>query len=151
MSYRSDETAGQNVTAVFVRIARRVRGSVTDMLPSRGAVFGAHLRSSAVVSAQIVAVSAALWIFAGWWRGLGDHSAVALAVVLCTVLWPPVRWLRSKGIPPRRPLGDAAVAVAVVAGLIAASPRPSWTSPPRWPSRRAPVWCRCATGSAGRR
>ncbi|CAB1009518.1 AI-2E family transporter [Corynebacterium diphtheriae] len=38
------------------------------------------------------------------WRGLGTvwHGVlpVILAILLSTVLWPPVRWLRSKKVPP---------------------------------------------------
>ena len=71
------------------------------MPPSRGSVFGTHLRSAAVVSVQIVAVSAALWIFA-WVVGKTwvVILPIALAVVICTVLWPPVRWMRAKGLAP---------------------------------------------------
>ena len=92
------------------------------MLPSRGSVFGAHLRSAATVSVQIVAVSAALWILA-WVVGEAwvIILPVALAVVVCTVLWPPVRWMRSKGVPPAAAaLLMLLVAIGVIAGLIAA-------------------------------
>lgn len=92
------------------------------MPPSRGSVFGTHLRSAAVVSVQIVAVSAALWIFA-WVVGQTwvVILPVALAVVICTVLWPPVRWMRAKGLAPAAAaLSMLVVALAVIAGLIAA-------------------------------
>lgn len=92
------------------------------MPPSRGSVFGTHLRSAAVVSVQIVAVSAALWIFA-WVVGKTwvVILPVALAVVICTVLWPPVRWMRAKGLAPAAAaLSMLVVALAVIAGLIAA-------------------------------
>lgn len=92
------------------------------MPPSRGSVFGTHLRSAAVVSVQVVAVSAALWIFA-WVVGKTwvVILPVALAVVICTVLWPPVRWMRAKGLAPAAAaLGMLLVALAVIAGLIAA-------------------------------
>lgn len=93
-----------------------------DILPSRGAIFGTHLRSAATVSVQIVAVSALLWILA--WV-VGETWViilpVALAVVLCTVLWPPVRWMRAKGLPPAAAaLTMLLVALAVIGGLIAA-------------------------------
>lgn len=95
---------------------------MTDIAPSRGSVFGTHLRSAATVSVQIVAVSALLWILA--WV-VGETWViilpVALAVVLCTVLWPPVRWMRAKGLPPAAAaLGMLLVALAVIGGLIAA-------------------------------
>ncbi|MGU3500087.1 AI-2E family transporter [Mycobacterium sp. C31M] len=95
---------------------------MSGILPSRGSVFGAHLRSAATVSIQIVAVAAGLWIFS-WVVGEAwvIILPVALAVVLCTVLWPPVRWLRSKGMPPAAAaLEILLVAIGVIAGLIAA-------------------------------
>ncbi|WP_304118660.1 AI-2E family transporter [Mycolicibacterium bacteremicum] len=95
---------------------------MTDKLPSRGSVFGAHLRSAATVSIQVVAVSAFLWILA-WVVGEAwvIILPVALAVVVCTVLWPPVRWMRSRGVPPAAAaLLMLVVALAVIAGLIAA-------------------------------
>lgn len=93
-----------------------------DILPSRGAIFGTHLRSAATVSVQIVAVSALLWILA--WV-VGETWViilpVALAVVLSTVLWPPVRWMRAKGLPPAAAaLAMLVVGLAVIGGLIAA-------------------------------
>ena len=95
---------------------------MSDILPSRGSVFGSHLRSAATVSVQIVAVAAGLWILA-WVVGEAwvIILPVALAVVLCTVLWPPVRWMRDKGMPPAAAaLTMLLVAVGVIAGLIAA-------------------------------
>nr|WP_313774851.1 AI-2E family transporter [Mycobacterium sp.] len=93
-----------------------------DILPSRGAIFGTHLRSAATVSVQLVAVAAAAWILA--WI-VGETWViilpVALAVVISTVLWPPVRWLRDKGLPPAAAaLAILLVALAVFVGLIAA-------------------------------
>lgn len=92
------------------------------MLPTRGAVFGNHLRSAATVAAQFIAVAAALWVLA--WI-LGEAWViilpVALAVVLCTVLWPPVRWMRAKGLPPAAAaLAMLLIAAGVIAALIAA-------------------------------
>lgn len=95
---------------------------MTDRLPTRGAIFGTHLRSAAVSSVQIVAVAAALWILA-WLVGKAwvIILPVALAVVVCTVLWPPVRWLRAKGWPAAAAaLSMLLVALAVIGGLIAA-------------------------------
>lgn len=90
--------------------------------PRRGTIFAAHLRSSAVVAVQFVAVAAALWILA--WV-VGKTWVVVLPLVLglvvCTVLWPPVRWLRDKGVPPAAAtLLVLLVAVGVVAGAVAA-------------------------------
>lgn len=90
--------------------------------PTRGSVYGAHLRSSAVVAAQFVAVAAALWVLA-WVVGKTwvIILPVTLALVVCTVLWPPVRWLRNKGVPPAAAvLLVLLIALAVIAGVIAA-------------------------------
>ncbi len=90
--------------------------------PSRGSIYAAHLRSGAVVGIQFVAVAAALWIV-GWLIGKGwvILLPVVVSVIICTVLWPPVRWLRHKGVPPALAvLLVLFVAVGVVAGVIAA-------------------------------
>lgn len=70
---------------------------------TRGSVFSANLRSTAVVAVQFIAVAAALWVLA-WVIGQTwvILLPVLLAVILCTVLWPPVRWLRNKGLPRQR-------------------------------------------------
>ncbi|MCX6471024.1 MAG: AI-2E family transporter [Corynebacteriales bacterium] len=90
--------------------------------PTRGSVYARHLRFAAVVGVQIVAVAAALWLV-GW--SIGELWVILLPVVLaiiaCTVLWPPVRWLRSKGIPPAGAvLLVLLVAALVIAGVVAA-------------------------------
>lgn len=93
-----------------------------EKFPNRGSVYGAHLRSSAVVALQFVAVAAALWVLA--WV-VGETWVIilplALALIVCTVLWPPVRWLRDKGVPPAAAvLLVLLIAVAVIAGVVAA-------------------------------
>ena len=64
----------------------------SSTLPGRGAVYASHLRSSAVVAVQFLAIAAALWVLA--WV-VGETWVillpVALALIVCTVLWPPVR------------------------------------------------------------
>jgi predicted PurR-regulated permease PerM len=90
--------------------------------PNRGAVYGSHLRSTAVVAVQFIAVAAALWVLA-WVVGKTwvILLPVLLALVVCTVLWPPVRWLRGKGVPPAAAvLLTLLIAVAVLSGLVAA-------------------------------
>ncbi|MDY6869905.1 MAG: AI-2E family transporter [Actinomycetota bacterium] len=94
----------------------------TSAAPNRGAVYGAHLRSSAVVAVQFIAVAAALWV-AAWVLGKAwvILLPVVLALIVCTVLWPPVCWLRGKGVPS----AAAAVlmllaAVGLLSGLVAA-------------------------------
>ncbi|MGK2879363.1 MAG: AI-2E family transporter [Mycobacterium sp.] len=94
----------------------------TIAVRSRGATYGAHLRSAAVLAVQFIAVVAALWVFA-WVVGKMWVIVlpVALALILCTVLWPPVRWLVSKGFPPAAAvLSCLLVAVGVIAGVVAA-------------------------------
>ncbi len=75
-----------------------------------------------MVAAQFVAVAAALWVLA-WVVGKTwvIILPVTLALVVCTVLWPPVRWLRNKGVPPAAAvLLVLLIALAVIAGVIAA-------------------------------
>lgn len=90
--------------------------------PSRGSIYGSHLRSSGTVALQFIAVVAALWVL-GW--VVGETWViilpVVLAVIVCTVLWPPVRWLKDKGLPPAAAvLLVLLLALGVVAGLVAA-------------------------------
>jgi putative heme transporter len=94
----------------------------TNAAPGRGAVYGRHLRSTAVVAVQFLAVAAALWVLA-WVVGTTWVIVlpVVLALVVCTVLWPPVRWLRDKGVPPAAAvLAVLLLAVGVIAGIVAA-------------------------------
>ncbi|MEH3155483.1 MAG: AI-2E family transporter [Gordonia paraffinivorans] len=89
---------------------------------TRGAVYAAHLRSVSVVAVQFVLLAAALWVL-GWvlaqiWVIV---LPVVLAVIVCTVLWPPVRWLRSRSVPPAlAAFAGVFVAAAVIAGVVAA-------------------------------
>jgi len=92
------------------------------MAPTRGSIYGAHLRRSGTVAVQFIAVVAALWVL-GWVVGKTWVIVlpVVLALIVCTVLWPPVRWLRAKGVPPAGAvLLVLLLAVGVVAGLVAA-------------------------------
>lgn len=71
---------------------------------------------------QFVAVAAALWVLA-WVLGKTwvIILPVFLALIVCTVLWPPVRWLRRKGVHPAAAvLSVLLVAMAVVGGVVAA-------------------------------
>ncbi len=78
------------------------------------------LRSSAVVSLQIVLVVAAFWVL--MWV-LGKLWVILLpilfAIIVCTVLWPPARWMRNRGVPAAAAsLVMMLVAVGVFAGVI---------------------------------
>ena len=71
---------------------------------------------------QLVAVAAALWglswIVGKTWVIL---LPVLLALILCTVLWPPVRWLRGKGLHPAAAvLLVLVLAMGVIVGVVAA-------------------------------
>lgn len=91
-------------------------------LPTRGSVYSAHLRSSAIVAVEFVAVAAGLWVLA-WVVGEAWVIVlpVVLAVILCTVLWPPAGWMLRKGLPPAlAALTVLLLAVGVIAGLLAA-------------------------------
>jgi predicted PurR-regulated permease PerM len=95
---------------------------MSRQVSTRGAVYAAHLRSVSVVAVQVVLIAAALWVL-GWvfaqaWVII---LPVVLGVIVCTVLWPPVRWLRSRSVPPAlAALIGVLVAVAVIAGVVAA-------------------------------
>ncbi|KWX67832.1 AI-2E family transporter [Mycobacterium sp. NAZ190054] len=94
----------------------------TPAVTTRGSVYKAHLRSTAVVALQFVAVAAGLWVLA-WVVGKTwvILLPVLLALMVSTVLWPPVRWLRSRKVPPAAAVLLALlVAVGVIAGVIAA-------------------------------
>lgn len=74
------------------------------------------------MAVQLVAVAAALWVLS--WV-IGETWVIVLpvllAVIVCTVLWPPVRWLRKKGLPPAAAvLTTLLMAVLVIAGVVAA-------------------------------
>ncbi|GAC77909.1 Predicted PurR-regulated permease PerM [Gordonia malaquae] len=81
--------------------------------PTRGRVFLAGLRSTATVCLQMLLVLAFLYalmvLLAKFWVVL---LPVILAIVVSTVLWPPVRWLRGKGVP-----AAAATVLVVLLGL----------------------------------
>lgn len=94
----------------------------TSAIATRGPIFSAHLRSSATVAVQFVAVAAALWVLS--WV-IGETWVIVLpvllAVIACTVLWPPVRWLRKKGLPPAAAvLMTLLLALVAIAGVVAA-------------------------------
>ena len=96
-------------------------GSDEKAFPTRAQVMLAGLRSCAIVSAEIVLVVAALWVL--MWL-LGRFWVVLLpvlfAIIVCTILWPPVRWLRNHNVPPAAAsLLMMLVGIGVLAGVIA--------------------------------
>lgn len=68
--------------------------------PTRGRVFRTGLRSTSVICLQMLLVLvflyALLLVLGKLWVIL---LPVVLGIVLATVLWPPVRWLRAHGVP----------------------------------------------------
>ncbi|WP_435406551.1 AI-2E family transporter [Nocardia implantans] len=69
----------------------------------------------------IVAIAAGAWVLgflvARLWVVI---LPVALAIVIATVLWPPVRWLTTRGLPPAAAASIAVLGfVGVLAGVIA--------------------------------
>ncbi|GAA4758126.1 hypothetical protein GCM10023217_33100 [Gordonia alkaliphila] len=90
--------------------------------PSRSRVFLTGLRSSAMVSLQAILVLAFLavvmWILGKLWVIV---LPVVLAIIIATVLWPPVRWLRKRRVPPAlAALSVVLLAFLVVGGVIGA-------------------------------
>ena len=80
----------------------------TPTTPERGAVIGDGIAWLARWSLRLLLVAAGAfivwWLLAKLWVGV---FPVMLALIVATVLWPPTRWLRSKGVP-------AALAAALV-------------------------------------
>ncbi|MBX7455942.1 AI-2E family transporter [Mycolicibacterium sp. 3033] len=88
----------------------------------RGEIYDRHLHSTASAAGRLVVVAAALWVLS-WVIGKTwvILLPIVLALILCTVLWPPVRWLRGKGLPPAAAaLLVLVAAIAVLAGILAA-------------------------------
>ncbi|MGV9671288.1 AI-2E family transporter [Gordonia sp. NPDC003504] len=89
--------------------------------PTRLRVLLNGLRSSAVVGAQFVIVVAAfavlMWVVGRAWVVL---LPVLLAIIVCTLLWPPVRWMRDRHVPAAAAsLVMMLVGIGVLAGVIA--------------------------------
>ncbi len=80
----------------------------------------AGLRSTSVVCIQFVIVIAALWVL--FWV-IGEIwvivAPIVFAIIVSTVLWPPVRWMRNHRVPPAlASLVMMLVGVGVIAGVI---------------------------------
>ncbi|SIS03792.1 Predicted PurR-regulated permease PerM [Williamsia sterculiae] len=89
---------------------------------TRASVFLSGLRGTATVSLQVILVAGGaavlLWVIGELWVAV---LPVLLSLVVCTVLWPPTRWLRNRGLPPAAAaLLTLLLAMLVVAGVIAA-------------------------------
>lgn len=88
----------------------------------RALVISHALKWTASWSLRFIVVVAATWvalrILGMFWPAI---LPVAIALLVATVLWPPVRWLRSRGCPPAvAALIGMLLAFLVVGGIIAA-------------------------------
>lgn len=114
----SDDASEQ----VRPKVTKSVTGPRRRSHPTRGRVIGNGMAWTAKHSLRIILITIAAWI-AAWvigklWTIL---LPIAIALIVCTVLWPPVRWLRSKGVAPAAAAGLVLVlALLVVAGVISA-------------------------------
>ena len=95
----------------------------------RGKVISHGLRWTASWALRTIVILAALWavlqVLSFFWSAL---LPVALALVVSTVLWPPARWLRSKGLPPALAAVISMVGVFVILGGLGAAIAPSVSS-----------------------
>ncbi len=125
------EEAGRQAAAEPDDLAAVTERVMTDPrtgkpYPSRARVFRTGLRSSAMFAIQVIAVLAFLWVLL-WILGKlwVVVLPVLLAIIIATVLWPPVRWLRAHGVPAALASFIAMIAtigiVAAVLGLIVPS------------------------------
>ena len=114
----SDDASEQ----VRPKVTKSVTGPRRRSHPTRGRVIGNGMAWTAKHSLRIILITIAAWI-AAWaigklWTIL---LPIAIAIIVCTVLWPPVRWLRSKGVAPAAASGLVLVlALAVVSGVMGA-------------------------------
>lgn len=80
----------------------------------RGVVIGRGLTALAQWSWRLVLVAAGAvvvwWVLGKLWVGV---FPVLLALIVATVLWPPTRWLRAKGVP-----SALAAALVIVGSLL---------------------------------
>lgn len=97
-----------------------------DQNPNKGidraGVISHALKWTASWSLRFIIVVAATWlvlkILGMFWSAL---LPVAVALLVTTVLWPPVRWMRAHKVPPAlAALGGILLAAVVVGGIIAA-------------------------------
>lgn len=107
--------------------APRTAEYAADQNPNKGidraGVISHALKWTASWSLRFIIVVAATWlvlkILGMFWSVL---LPVAIALLVSTVLWPPVRWLRAHKVPPAlAALGGLLLAAIVVGGIITAT------------------------------
>ena len=89
---------------------------------NRGKIIGEGGEWLAKHSLRLILIAGGAWVMS-WIIGEAwvVLLPVVLAIIVCTVLWPPVRWLRKKGIgPASASLLVLLMAIGVVAGVISA-------------------------------
>ncbi|MCS4490171.1 AI-2E family transporter [Corynebacterium sp. ES2794-CONJ1] len=89
-----------------------------------------------------------IMVIAGYlaWRGLGAIwkalLPVLLAILVSSVLWPPVRWMRNKGIPAGLASAGVILGFFVLMGVLVRAMAPSVASQSRELSQRAAIGAR---------
>lgn len=116
--------------------------------PDRGHLIGVGAMWLAKWSLVLAAIALGALLF-GWiieklWVIV---LPVLLAVVVCTVLWPPTRAMTKRRIPPAAAAATTLVVfIAVVAGIIAGIVPSVVRQAPSWPTRPPRASTRCRTG-----
>lgn len=99
-----------------------VGGRPSVLTPNRGTVIGQGTEWLSKHSLRLILIAGGAWVLA-WivgktWVVL---LPILLAIIICTVLWPPVGWLRKKGVGPASATAIVLLlAIGVVAGIIGA-------------------------------
>lgn len=95
----------------------------------RSGVISYGLRWTASWSLRVIVIIVATWlllkVFGMFWSAL---LPIAVALLVTTVLWPPVRWLRAHGFPPALAAACGLIGAFVVVGGIIAAIAPSVSS-----------------------
>jgi len=94
----------------------------TNVGLERGYVIGHGLRAMSEWSLRLiiiaVAVGGTIWILSQVWAGI---VPIFFALLLASLLWPPVRWAVTRGVPPAlASVGVILVSMAVVGGILVA-------------------------------
>lgn len=92
----------------------------------RSAVIGAGLKATAVWSLRLIVIGLTLfllfWLLGKIWVGV---RPILLALIVSTVLWPAVAWLRRRRWPPAAAAGTVLVtALLTVVGVLALVAQP---------------------------
>lgn len=99
-----------------------VAGRPSALTPSRGKVIGQGTEWLSKHSLRLILIAGGAWVLA-WIVGKTwvILLPVLLAIIVCTVLWPPVSWLRKKGVGPASATALVMLlATGVVAGIVSA-------------------------------